>query len=50
MLCFGARERAFGDNHLNREKRNEIQWATAEKVNIRSSVYLCEKNLAKEFE
>lgn len=43
LLCFGARERAFP----NREKRNEIQWATAEKVNIRSSVYLCEKEFSK---
>lgn len=47
MLCFGAEERAFGDNYQKREKRNEIQWATAEKVTIRISVYLCEKEFSK---
>ena len=47
MLCSGAEERAFGDNYPKREKRNEIQWATAEKVNIRISIYLCEKEFSK---
>lgn len=47
MLCFGAEERAFGDNYPKREKRIEIQWATAEEVNIRISIYLCEKEFSK---